>query len=100
MVVALTRDGQFKVEAIIDEFVTLDTNTKTDVMAKLDAVVKGDMDETYMYREDNVNVNKKNKGKAGDDNDKKGGEGGKKRASVAKGSGSAPKKRKTSVAKK
>ena len=62
MIVALNRDGKFKVEAITDEFVTLDTNTKTDVMAKLDAVVKGDMDESYMYQEINVN-RKKKKGK-------------------------------------
>ena len=105
MVVALNRDGQFKVEAITDEFVTLDTSTKTDMMAKLDAVVKGDMDDTYRYREVNVNANKK-KGKGGDD--EKGGDGdnggskkGKKRAITAKSGGGAPaKKRKTSVAAK
>ena len=106
MVVALNRDGQFKVEAITDEFVTLDTSTKTDMMAKLDAVVKGDMDDTYRYREVNVNANKK-KGKGGDD-DKEGGDGdnggskkGKKRVITAKSGGGAPaKKRKTSVAAK
>ena len=74
MVVALTRDGQFKVESIVDEFVTLDTNTKTDVMAKLDAVVKGDMDESYQVREENVNV--KRRGKAGDNDTGEGQEGG------------------------
>lgn len=95
MVVALNRDGQFKVEAITDEFVTLDTSTKTDMMAKLDAVVKGDMDDTYRYREINVNANKK-KGKGGDDDKEgegdNGGKTGKKRvrASTGKNSGGAP----------
>ncbi|KAL7538383.1 hypothetical protein ACHAXR_008517 [Thalassiosira sp. AJA248-18] len=100
MVVALTRDGQLKVESIVDEFVTLDTNTKTDVMAKLDAVVKGDMDESYQFTEENVNANKKkgNKGGDGKEDDDGGNKNGKKRASTAKSSGSAPKKRKTSVA--
>jgi len=93
MIVALTRDGQFKVEAICDEFVTLDTNTKTDVMAKLDGCTKGDMDETYQYREDNVNANKKKgKGDDGKEDGDEGGKKGKKRASTAKSSGSARKK--------
>ena len=93
MIVALNRDGKFKVEAITDEFVTLDTNTKTDVMAKLDAVVKGDMDESYMYKE--INVNKKKKGKDDDEEDgnstKKTG---KKRAASSSGSKGNTKKRK------
>ena len=108
MIVALNRDGQFKVESITDEFVTLDTNTKTNVMAKLDAVVEGDMDETYLYKETNVNVNSKKKKKKGkndddddgeDDGDKK--KKGKKRAASSSGgnSGNAAKKRKTSVKK-
>ena len=108
MIVALNRDGQFKVESITDEFVTLDTNTKTNVMAKLDAIVEGDMDETYLYKETNVNVNSKKKKKKGkndddddgeDDGDKK--KKGKKRAaSTSSGtSGNAAKKRKTSVKK-
>ena len=108
MIVALNRDGQFKVESITDEFVTLDTNTKTNVMAKLDAVVEGDMDETYLYKETNVNVNSKKKKKKGkndddddgeDDGDKK--KKGKKRAASTSGgnSGNAAKKRKTSVKK-
>ena len=108
MIVALNRDGQFKVESITDEFVTLDTNTKTNVMAKLDAVVKeGDMDETYLYKETNVNVNskkKKKKGKKDDDDDEDDGDKkkkGKKRAASSSGgnSGNAAKKRKTSVKK-
>eukprot|EP00584_Thalassiosira_punctigera_P005887 CAMPEP_0172537694 /NCGR_PEP_ID=MMETSP1067-20121228/9253_1 /TAXON_ID=265564 ORGANISM="Thalassiosira punctigera, Strain Tpunct2005C2" /NCGR_SAMPLE_ID=MMETSP1067 /ASSEMBLY_ACC=CAM_ASM_000444 /LENGTH=387 /DNA_ID=CAMNT_0013323049 /DNA_START=78 /DNA_END=1242 /DNA_ORIENTATION=- len=98
MVVALTRDGQFKVEAITDEFVTLDANTKTDVMAKLDAVVRGDMDETYRYREENVNANAK-RGRKGDGEEEGGGDddggGGKKRAATTKGGGGATKRRKT-----
>ena len=107
MIVALNRDGQFKVESITDEFVTLDTNTKTNVMAKLDAVVKeGDMDETYLYKETNVKVNskkKKKKGKKDDDDDDDGDKKkkGKKRAASSSGgnSGNAAKKRKTSVKK-
>ena len=110
MIVALNRDGQFKVESITDEFVTLDTNTKTNVMAKLDAVVEGDMDETYLYKETNVNVNskKKKKGKNDDDDDDDDGEddgdkkkkGKKRAASTSSGtSGNAAKKRKTSVKK-
>ena len=91
MIVALNRDGKFKVEAITDEFVTLDTNTKTDVMAKLDAVVKGDMDESYMYQE--INVNKKKKGK--DDEEEGTKKTGKKRAASTGGSkANAAKKRK------
>jgi len=91
MIVALNRDGKFKVEAITDEFVTLDTNTKTDVMAKLDAVVKGDMDESYMYQE--VNVNRKKKGK--DDEEEGTKKSSKKRPASTGGSkGNAAKKRK------
>ena len=103
MIVAMNRDGQLKVEAITDEFVTLDTNTKTDVMAKLDAVVSGDMDEGYKVRDDNVNITDKkksgssDKGNEGGSGDKKG----KKRSSTSKGSSSnAPKKRKVSMSKK
>jgi hypothetical protein len=61
MIVAMTRDGKLKVEAITDEFVTLDASTRTDVMARLDAVVTGggDADSTY-YRvhdgDDDVNA--------------------------------------------
>ena len=102
MIVALTRDGQFKVESIVDEFVTLDTNTKTNVMAKLDAVVKGDMDESYQVREENVNAKNKRGKKAGDNGDgteEVGGGGskkGKKKASTAAAAaGNAAKKRKT-----
>ena len=102
MVVALTRDGQLKVESIVDEFVTLDANTKTDVMAKLDAVIKGDMDESYQVREENVNVNNKKKGgKAEDGGDgEEDGKKGKKRASSLKAGGAAVKKRKSSMGKK
>lgn len=109
MIVALNRDGQFKVESITDEFVTLDTNTKTNVMAKLDAVVKeGDMDETYLYKETNVNVNSKKKKKRGkndddgedDDGDAKKKKGKKRAASTSGGDGgNATKKRKTAVKK-
>jgi hypothetical protein len=99
MIVAMNRDGQLKVEAITDEFVTLDTNTKTDVMAKLDAVVSGDMDDGYKVREENVNITDKKKGGDKDEaTDKKGKN---KRASTAKSSSNAPKKkRKVSMSKK
>eukprot|EP00986_Skeletonema_menzelii_P021155 scaffold33407_cov143-Skeletonema_menzelii.AAC.2 len=98
MIVAMNRDGQLKVEAITDEFVTLDTNTKTDVMAKFDAVVSGDMDDGYKVREENVNIADKKKGGDKDDGNKKG----KKRANASKTSSSAPKpkKRKVSMSKK
>jgi len=98
MIVAMNRDGQLKVEAITDEFVTLDTNTKTDVMAKLDAVVSGDMDDGYKVREENVNITEKKKGGDQDETtDKKG----KKRTSMTKSSSNAPKKkRKVSMSKK
>ena len=102
MVVALNRDGRFKVEAITDEFVTLDADTKTDVMAKLDAVVKGDMDDSYKYREENVNARKRGKkGEEAEEGDGGGGKKGKKRAAgtAAKG-GNAAKKRKTAAAEK
>lgn len=56
MVVAFSREGhQLKVDAITDEFVTL---TKTqDIMAKLDAVTTGKMDEGFTHREMNANDN-------------------------------------------
>lgn len=117
MIVALTRDGQFKVESITDEFVTLDTNTRLDVMAKLNAVVEGNMDEGYNFREENVNDSErrggsnKNAGNAGGSGDA-GGEDekkGKKRVTTPKSGGrsslggvggGAAKKRKISVSAK
>ena len=65
---AMTRDGKLKVEAITDEFVTLDASTRTDVMAKLDAIVTGagDMDSTYRRYDGDDNVNAKGgKGRRG-----------------------------------
>lgn len=58
MIMALGRDGKFKVEAITDEYVTLDTTSRTDVMAKLNAVVlhQGDDMLSYYDGDDNVNV--------------------------------------------
>lgn len=126
MIVAMTRDGKLKVEAITDEFVTLDASTRTDVMAKLDAIVTGagDMDSTYRRYDGDDNVNAKGgkgrrggddgKGKDGrddkhdDDSAADGGGGGKKsgkrRASGTAnggggGGGPAPKKRRASAAK-
>lgn len=46
-----------KVDAITDEFVSL-TKT-TDVMAKLNAVVKGSMDESYKVVDDDINQREK-----------------------------------------
>ena len=60
MIVAFGRDGKFKVEAITDEYVTLNTTSRTDVMAKLNAVVlhqgEGGDDMSYYDGDDNVNV--------------------------------------------
>jgi hypothetical protein len=63
LVLVVGKTGQLKVDAITDEFVTLEKTQ--DVMAKLNAVVKGDMDDGYNVMEENVNVNKK-----GDEGDK------------------------------
>ena len=57
LVVSVQKSGQLKVESITDEFVTL---TKTqDVMAKLNAVVQGNMDEGYAVVEEDVNARSK-----------------------------------------
>lgn len=53
MVVALGKSGHLKVDSVTDEFVTLQKTS--DVMAKLDAVVKGSMDEGYNVVDDDVN---------------------------------------------
>ena len=90
MVVALTREGQFKVESITDEFVTLDARG-AHVMDSL-----GDnMREGFMVREEDVNARKKGDE---DEDDKEGtngkGKTGKKRAAGKSSGSSAPKKRK------
>ncbi|KAL7517407.1 hypothetical protein ACHAWX_002333 [Stephanocyclus meneghinianus] len=106
MVIALTRDGQFKVEAITDEFVTLNTD-RTNMMDKLNAVVEGEMDDGYKVVDDNVNRSEKKKAaKDGDGNDdkvegeKKGTKRQSSRRSDKKSNGGAQKKRKISVSKK
>lgn len=96
MVIALTRDNQFKVEAITDEFVTLDTE-RTNMMDKFDAVVEGEMDDSYKVKEDD-NVNRKDK-KAKYDEENSDGKKGAKRNSAAKDAKTGAKKRKI-VAKK
>jgi hypothetical protein len=57
MVVGFTgfsKTGQLRVEGITDEFARL---VKTqDIMAKLDAVVEGEMDDGFQVRDENVNV--------------------------------------------
>lgn len=59
LVLVLGKAGQLKVDAITDEFITV---RKThDVMAKLNAVVRGDMDAGYNVVEENVNVTKEKK---------------------------------------
>ncbi|KAL3801986.1 hypothetical protein HJC23_010330 [Cyclotella cryptica] len=106
MVIALTRDGQFKVEAITDEFVTLDTD-RTNMMDRLNAVVEGEMDDGYNVIDDNVNRSEKKKsakdGEGNEDTDK----GEKKRTkrqssgrNDRKSNGGAPKKRKLSASRK
>eukprot|EP00957_Ditylum_brightwellii_P131934 10060466-Ditylum_brightwellii.AAC.1 len=57
MILAMGRDGALKIESITDEFVTL--RQTHDVMAQLDAVVEGDMDEGYDVVDDDVNVREK-----------------------------------------
>jgi hypothetical protein len=91
MVIALTRDNQFKVEAITDEFVTLDTE-RTNMMDKFDAVVEGEMDDSYKVKEDD-NVNRKDK-KAKYDEENSDGKKGAKRNSAAKDAKTGAKKRK------
>uniref|UniRef100_A0A6S9ENW0 Uncharacterized protein n=2 Tax=Ditylum brightwellii TaxID=49249 RepID=A0A6S9ENW0_9STRA len=70
MILAMGRDGALKIESITDEFVTL--RQTHDVMAQLDAVVEGDMDEGYDVVDDDVNVREKGtaaeKSKANDKN--------------------------------
>ena len=55
MIASINKGGQLKVEAITDEFVTLEKTH--DVMARLDAQVEGDMDEGYSSRRHDANVN-------------------------------------------
>ena len=53
LIVSLSKGGQLRVEGITDEFATL---VKTqDVMAKLDGVVEGEMDDGFGVRDENVN---------------------------------------------
>jgi hypothetical protein len=53
LIVSLSKGGQLRVEGITDEFATL---VKTqDVMAKLDGVVEGEMDDGFRVRDENVN---------------------------------------------
>jgi hypothetical protein len=97
MVIALTREGQFKVEAITDEFVTLDTE-RTNIMDKFDAVVEGEMDDGYKIADDNVNRNEKKK--TNNDGEDKGNNEGEKKGTKRKGDakkagGGAVKKRKS-----
>ncbi|CAJ1902810.1 unnamed protein product [Cylindrotheca closterium] len=53
MVVNLVKGGQLKVEGITDEYATLAKSK--DVMKSLDAVVKGEFDDGFRVRDDNVN---------------------------------------------
>ena len=106
MVIALTRDGQFKVEAITDEFVTLDTD-RTNMMDKLNAVVEGEMDDGYKVMDDNVNRSEKKKAANDDERnenkdafEKKGTKRQSSGRSDRRSNGGAPKKRKISLSKK
>ena len=53
LVVSVMKTGELKVDAMTDEFVTL-TETQN-VMAKLNAVVKGKFDDSYDIEEEDVN---------------------------------------------
>ena len=97
MVIALTRDNQFKVEAITDEFVTLDTE-RTNMMDKFDAVIEGEMDEGYRVTDDNVNRNERKAKTQQEDGKKEGG--GKRKGDKKAVSGGAVKKRKVATSKK
>ena len=97
MVIALTRDNQFKVEAITDEFVTLDTE-RTNMMDKFDAVIEGEMDEGYRVTDDNVNRNERKAKTQQEDGKKEGG--GKRKGDRKAVSGGAVKKRKVATSKK
>lgn len=89
MVVALTREGQFKVESITDEFVTLDAQG-AHVMDSM-----GDnMREGFMVREEDVNARNKGGDEEGDEGGNGKGKMGKKRAAGKSTGASAPKKRK------
>ena len=87
MIASVNKGGVMKVEAITDEFVTLEKDV-IDVMARLDAQVKGDLDEGYSTKGHDTNVNYSGARGGGNDSaatndgagsNKKGG-GGKKRA--------------------
>ncbi|KAL7504144.1 hypothetical protein ACHAXN_001842 [Cyclotella atomus] len=97
MVIALTRDNQFKIEAITDEFVTLDTE-RTNMMDKFDAVVEGEMDDSYKVKADD-NVNHKVK-KAKHDEESGDEEKGTKRKNAAKDAKAGPAKKRKIAAKK
>ena len=99
MVIALTRDNTFKVEAITDEFVTLDTE-RTNIMDKFDAIVEGEMDEGYKVTDDNVNRNEKKNRKQGEVEEGGGDKGTKRKSGKSEQAGGAVKKRKISVASK
>ena len=105
MIASVNKGGVMKVEAITDEFVTLEKDV-IDVMARLDAQVKGDLDEGYSTKGHDTNVNYSGARGGGNDSaatndgagsNKKGG-GGKKRAggggSARSAGGASAKKRK------
>ena len=65
MLVGLYKGAQLKVEGITDEFGTL--TAEKDVMATLDAIVTGEMDEGYKFVDGNVNRTDRSKGDAGEE---------------------------------
>jgi len=89
MIVNLSKQsGVAKVEALTDEFITLEKTQ--DVMAKLDAVVSGNMDD-YTFVEENVN--RRNNTKEGEvERDEKG--------DIKEEKTSAPRKRKSAAKRK
>lgn len=101
MIASINKGGQLKVEALTDEFVTLDKTH--DVMARLDAQVEGDMDEGYSSRRHDANVNAPARGAMADKKaDEKSGGGKKRSTGGAKSSsdGASAKKRRRATPKK
>ena len=59
LVVGLAKGGQLKVESITDEFATI-VQTQN-ILEKLDGVVEGEMDDSFIYKgDDNVNITTRN----------------------------------------
>ena len=92
LVVGLSKGGQLRVEGVTNEFATF---VKTqDIMAKLDAVVEGEMDDGFTVQDENVNKAKANEGGEEKNSNDKGAKKGAKRSTSSFSSKPAPKRRK------